>query len=88
MTLMAARFPLMAAVAALALLAPVAAAQAAPPSNDLPGAAAGFTPYTAANGVPFEQQALADLGEATADPGLLRCLGDGSFERSVWFFVA
>ena len=77
----------MAAVAALALLAPVAAAQAAPPSNDLPGAAAGFTPYTAVNGAPFEQQALADLAEATPDPGLLRCLGDESFERTVWFFV-
>ena len=84
---MAARFPFTAALAAAALLAPATAAHAAPPSNDLPGAAAPFAPYTAANGVPLEQQAIAELAEATADPGLVRCLGDESFERTVWFFV-
>jgi len=84
---MAARFPFTAALAAAALLASATAAHAAPPSNDLPGAAAPFAPYTAANGVPFEQEAFADLAEATADPGLVRCLGDESFERTVWFFV-
>jgi hypothetical protein len=84
--LMAARFPFLAAAAA-ALLVPAAAAHAAPPANDLPTAAAPFAPYTAANGTPFERQALADLAEATPDPALLRCLGDDSFERTVWFSV-
>ena len=66
---------------------PRAAARAAPPANDLPSAAFGFAPYTAANGVPVEQQAIAELAEATPDPALLRCLGEGSFERTVWFFA-
>ena len=84
---MAAHFPFTAALAAAALLAPATAAHAAPPSNDLPGAAAPFAPYTAVNGIPLEQQAFAELAEATPDPGLVRCLGDESFERTVWFFV-
>jgi hypothetical protein len=82
---MAAR-SLLALGAALLALAP-AAAQAAPPANDLPSAAFGFSAYTAANGVPAEQQAIAELAEATPDPALLRCLGEESFDRTVWFFA-
>jgi len=82
---MAAR-TLLALAAALLTFAP-AVARAAPPANDLPSAAFGFTPYTAANGVPVEQQAIAELAEATPDPSLVRCLGEGSFERTVWFFA-
>lgn len=69
-----------------ALLAP-AAALAAPPANDAPSAAEPFQPYTAANGRPDEQQAIAELVEATADPGLPRCLGPASFARTVWYRV-
>lgn len=84
---MAVRLPLPVAALAAALLLPAAGAHAAPPSNDLPSAAAPFAPYTAANGTPVEQQAIAELAEATPDPRLVRCLGDDSFERTVWFFV-
>ena len=80
---MAARLPLLAAVAALALLAPAAAAQAAPPGNDPVTAASPFAPFTAVNGIPAEQQAIAELAEATADAVITRCLGENSFERTV-----
>src|ERR671913_60192 len=85
--LMAARPSLPLAAVAAALLLPAPGAQAAPPANDLPSGAAPFAPYTAANGVPVEQQAIAELAEATPDPSLVRCLGEGSFERTVWFFA-
>src|SRR5918995_1709343 len=85
--LMAARPLLPLAAVAAALLLPAPGAQAAPPANDLPSAAAPFAPYTAANGTPLEQQAIAELAEATPAPRLVRCLGDDSFERTVWFFV-
>ena len=75
-----------AAVLCAALLGP-AAAQAAPPANDAPGAAAGFEPVTAANGSPDERQAIAELAEATADAGVPSCLGPGSFARTVWYRV-
>ncbi len=84
---MAARFPLFAAALAAALLVPSGAASALPPGNDPVTAASPFAPYTAANGVPFDQQAIAELAEATADAGIVRCLGEDSFERTVWFFV-
>src|ERR671911_1007172 len=85
--LMAARPSLPLAAVAAALLLPAPGAQAAPPANDLPSGAAPFAPYTAANGTPVEQQAIAELAEATPDPRLVRCLGDDSFERTVWFVV-
>ncbi len=71
--------------AALAL--PVSAAIAAPPPNDGPDGATAFEPVTAANGTPRDMQALADLSEATPDPGVPRCLGPRSFERTAWFRV-
>ncbi len=70
-------------LALLVLLAPPALAAA--PANDAPTAPASFDPYTAANGVPAERQAVADLAEATADPGVPRCLGPRSFDRTAWF---
>lgn len=73
------------AVALLGASAPLAAA--APPSNDAATAAATFEPYTAENGTPQEQQAVAELVEATADPGVPRCLGPSSFDRTVWYRV-
>ena len=67
------------------VLAPPAVA--APPANDAPGSAEAFAPYTAPNGRPDEQQAIAELVEATPDPGLPRCLGPTSFARTVWYRV-
>jgi hypothetical protein len=69
----------------MALLA--APALAVPPPNDVPGGSAAgiFLPYTAQNGVPTELQATAELNEATADPGVPRCLGASSFQRTVWY---
>jgi hypothetical protein len=69
----------------VAALAPAAAA--APPSNDAPSGAAPFEIYTAVNGVPTERQATAELAEATPDPGVLPCLGSGSFARTVWYRI-
>lgn len=68
-------------------LAAAAPAAAAPPANDAPGAPDVFAPYSAENGVPSEQQAIAELAEATADPGITPCLGPRSFDRTVWFRV-
>lgn len=59
---------------------------AAPP-NDSPAGAGVFAPYAAPNGTPEQQEALADLGTATADPGVPRCLGPRSFARTVWYRV-
>jgi N-acetylmuramoyl-L-alanine amidase len=64
-----------------------AIAHATPPGNDAPAAAAAFAPYTAANGVPTEQQAIAELAEARADRGVPRCLGPASFARTVWYRI-
>ena len=61
-------------------------ALAAPP-NDSPAGAGVFSPYTAPNGIPAEQQALADLATATPDRGIPRCLGDRSFARTVWYRI-
>src|SRR5215211_8477319 len=73
------------ALAASMLIA--APAGAAPPPNDAPAAAAPFTSFTAADGRPQDLQALAEPGEATPDVGVPRCLGPGSFERTVWFRI-
>jgi hypothetical protein len=62
-------------------------AHAVPPANDAPSAPAAFAPYTAANGVPREQQAIAELAEASTDRGVRRCLGAGSFARTVWYRI-
>jgi hypothetical protein len=75
------------AVAALLALLGAAPAAAAPPPNDGPRFAAAFEPYTAANGVPQDQQALAELVEATPEQSVPRCLGKGAFERTVWYRV-
>lgn len=69
----------------VAALAPAAAA--APPVNDAPAGAAPFEVYTAVNGIPTERQAIAELAEATPDPGVLPCLGAGSFARTVWYRI-
>ena len=69
--------------AALLLAAPAAAA----PPNDAPASAAPFEPYTAANGRPRDLQATAELFDATADPGVRRCLGARSFARTAWYRI-
>jgi hypothetical protein len=76
--------PLLTAFFALAL-APAALAER--PGNDLPVSAAPLEPYTAQSGVPGGRQGFAELAEATPDAGVPRCLGSGSFERTVWFRV-
>ena len=62
-------------------------AAAAPPVNDPPLAAGAFSPYTTANGMPREQQAIAELLESTPDPGVPLCFGPASFARTVWYRV-
>jgi hypothetical protein len=75
-------------ITALLLFAALApAATAAPPPNDTPAGAAPFEIYTASNGVPTERTATAELAEATPDPGVLPCLGSGSFQRTVWYRI-
>jgi hypothetical protein len=69
----------------VAALAPAAAA--APPPNDAPTSAGAFEVYTAVNGVPTERTATAELAEATPDPGVIPCLGSGSFQRTVWYRI-
>jgi hypothetical protein len=71
------------ALLAVGALAPTAVAD--PPPNDAPAGAAPFGVYTAVNGVPTERTATAELAEATPDPGVLPCLGAGSFARTVWY---
>jgi hypothetical protein len=68
-------------------IAAAAPAQAAPPPNDAPTAPAGFSSFTAENGRPSDLQATAELQEATADPGVPRCLGPASFARTAWYAV-
>ncbi|HVL95638.1 MAG TPA: hypothetical protein VM266_07235, partial [Solirubrobacteraceae bacterium] len=75
------------AAALLAALAVAAPALAAPPPNDAADTAVSFDPYVAENGIPREQQGIAELYEATPDAGVPRCLGSSSFERTVWFRV-
>jgi hypothetical protein len=70
-----------------AWLLPVSVARSAPPGNDAAAAAAPFAPFKAADGRPQDLQATAEPGEATPDPGVPRCLGPGSFERTVWYRV-
>jgi hypothetical protein len=84
---MALALPALAASVCAAALAAAEAAHAQPPPNDAPAAPGAFTPFTAVNGVPREQQAIAELAEATADPGVPRCLGAGSFSRTVWYRI-
>jgi len=62
-------------------------AAAAPPGNDAPAGAADFAAFDPPNGTAREQAATAELAEATADPGVPRCLGPDSFARTVWFRV-
>jgi hypothetical protein len=81
------RFPASVPLTAVLLALPVCPALAAPPGNDTPETAAQFEPYAAENGVPVEQQAIAELAEAQPDPGVPRCLGPSSFARTVWFWV-
>jgi hypothetical protein len=68
-----------------ALIAP--AAGAVPPPNDTPAAPGAFEPYTAANGIPGELQAIAELVESGRDRGEPRCLGSESFARTVWYRI-
>jgi hypothetical protein len=78
---------LLACAAAAAALWAAPTAAAAPPPNDGARFAAAFEPYTAANGVPQDQQALAELVEATGEQNVPRCLGRKSFARTVWYRV-
>src|SRR3954471_4634457 len=73
-------------LAILAAATPTAA-QASPPPNDAPTAPAGFQPFTAENGRPSDLQAVAELQEATPDPGVPRCLGPASFARTAWYAI-
>ena len=77
---------LLGVLAALILACP-ATALALPPENDYPAGAAPFTPITAEDGQPRDQQAIGELAEATPEPGTLQCLGPTSFARTVWFRV-
>ncbi|MGI8622939.1 MAG: hypothetical protein ACR2NB_05505 [Solirubrobacteraceae bacterium] len=62
-----------------------APAAAAPPPNDSAAGAGVFSSYTAAGGRPRQQQAIAELAEATPDGQVPRCLGSSSFARTVWY---
>lgn len=83
---MSRRVPTVAAVLLLAA-ATAADARAAAPANDAPTAPAAFAPFTAENGEPTTLTAEAPLREATADPGVPRCLGPTSFARTTWAVV-
>src|SRR5436190_7279335 len=75
-------------IPALLLVAALApAAMAAPPPNDAATSAGAFEVYTAVNGIPTERTATAELAEATPDPGVIPCLGSGSFLRTVWYRI-
>ena len=71
----------------LLTLVPASIAAAERPLNDSPASPAPVEPYAAASGVPGGWQAIAELAEATPDAGVPRCLGRGSFQRTVWFRV-
>ena len=60
----------------------------AAPFNDAPAGALQFERYSAANGRPRDRQATAELVDATADPGVPRCLGAASFARTAWYWIA
>ena len=75
------------ALAILGCLVAAGPASAAPPANDGPAGAGSFEAVGAANGTPGDQQAVAELTEATPDPGVPACLGASSFSRTVWFRV-
>ncbi len=81
------RIVVVSAAACAAALSGAPAAHAVPPANDAAATPAAFAPYAAANGVPREQQAIAELAEASADRGVPRCLGAGSFARTVWYRI-
>ena len=81
------RFPAGLVGAVLAVAAVPSPATAAPPANDGPATPATFAPYTAENGTPTEQEAVAELVESTPDAGTPACLGAGSFARTVWYRV-
>lgn len=78
-------------LALLMLLLLPGVAVAAPPANDSPQGAIDFEKYSAGNlgggKTADEEQAVIDLSEATADKGVPRCLGAGSFARTVWLKV-
>jgi hypothetical protein len=76
---------LLATLVAMLGLAP--AAQAAPPSNDSPATPVPFQPYSTQMGLADDKVGSAELFEATADPGVPKCLGSSSFARTVWFRV-
>lgn len=78
------RAPLAALV--IAVVFNTGVAMAAPP-NDSPAGAGVFAPYSAPNGTPTQQEAVADLATATPDAGVPRCLGSRSFARTVWYRV-
>lgn len=67
-------------------LGAAAPAFAAPP-NDAPQGALGFETVIAENGTPQDRQAVAQIADATADPGVPRCFGAGSFAKTVWYRV-
>jgi hypothetical protein len=75
--------PTLAAAFALVAATPAVAA----PPNDVPAGAAAFSAYGAANGRPRDLAATAELFDATADPGVPRCLGAGSFARTAWYRI-
>ena len=74
------------AAAVVVVLGSAEAAVAAPP-NDSPAGAGVFSPFSSPNGIPTQQEALADLATATPDAGVPRCLGAASFARTVWYRV-
>lgn len=69
------------------LVASPAAALAAAPTNDSPDRPGEFETFFSPSGTPRERSAIAELGEATADAGVPRCLGSDSFDRTVWYRV-
>src|SRR4051812_5432904 len=77
----------LAAAGLIALLAIPASASATPPQNASPTSPDGFQSYTAENGRPSDLQAIAELQEATPDPGVPPCLGPASFARTAWYAI-
>jgi hypothetical protein len=76
-----------AALALAGLIVAAAPAAAQPPPNDSPFGAAPFESFTAADGTPRDQEAIAELVEAGPDPGVPACLGPRSFKRTAWYSV-
>jgi len=69
------------------LAASPAAALAAPPANDSPDRPGEFETFFSPSGTPRERSAIAEPAEAGSDPGVPRCLGSDSFDRTVWYRV-